>query len=98
MTSALRMFCRCQIGVIDVSTYEFITCKNLYHSGRTYSLLSASRYADSGGAFKVQIYSPYLLLNKTGQPIRLRQRVFLGGTQDMGGQAIPGAMFSTGVL
>ncbi|KZS92954.1 vacuolar protein sorting-associated protein 13 [Sistotremastrum niveocremeum HHB9708] len=30
------------------------------------------RYPDSGGAFKVQIYSPYIVINKTGLPFSLR--------------------------
>ncbi|KZT54406.1 DUF1162-domain-containing protein [Calocera cornea HHB12733] len=46
------------------------------------------RYPNSGGAFKVQIYSPYILLNKTGLPIQLRSRGFLGVTRDVG-QIIP---------
>ncbi|KZO93498.1 vacuolar protein sorting-associated protein 13 [Calocera viscosa TUFC12733] len=46
------------------------------------------RYPDSGGAFKVQIYSPYILLNKTSLPLQLRSRGFLGGTRDVG-QVIP---------
>lgn len=31
-----------------------------------------SRYPDSGGAFKVQIYSPYLVVNKTGLPFGVK--------------------------
>ncbi|EJU02006.1 hypothetical protein DACRYDRAFT_22408 [Dacryopinax primogenitus] len=48
------------------------------------------RYPDSGGAFKVQIYSPYILLNKTGLPIQLRSRGFLGAVRDVG-QLVPPA-------
>ncbi|EEB87011.1 hypothetical protein MPER_15837, partial [Moniliophthora perniciosa FA553] len=32
------------------------------------------RYPDSGGAFKVQIYSPYVVVNKTGLPFYVRTR------------------------
>jgi len=31
-----------------------------------------SRYPESGGAFKVQIYSPYLVVNKTGLPFNVK--------------------------
>jgi len=30
------------------------------------------RHPDSGGAFKVQIYSPYVVVNKTGLPFHMR--------------------------
>uniref|UniRef100_A0A0W0G3E4 Putative vacuolar protein sorting-associated protein vps13 n=1 Tax=Moniliophthora roreri TaxID=221103 RepID=A0A0W0G3E4_MONRR len=36
--------------------------------------LNYVRYPDSGGAFKVQIYSPYLVVNKTGLPFYVRTR------------------------
>lgn len=35
-------------------------------------------YPDSGGAFKVQVYSPYVLLNKTGLPINLATQSWSG--------------------
>ncbi|KAF5390329.1 hypothetical protein D9757_002946 [Collybiopsis confluens] len=34
--------------------------------------LNYVRYPDSGGAFKVQIYSPYLIVNKTGLPFAVK--------------------------
>ncbi|KAJ3800717.1 vacuolar protein sorting-associated protein 13 [Lentinula aff. detonsa] len=34
--------------------------------------LNYVRYPDSGGAFKVQIYSPYLVVNKTGLPFSIK--------------------------
>ncbi|THV04954.1 vacuolar protein sorting-associated protein 13 [Dendrothele bispora CBS 962.96] len=34
--------------------------------------LNYVRYPDSGGAFKVQIYSPYIIVNKTGLPFNVR--------------------------
>ncbi|KZT30580.1 vacuolar protein sorting-associated protein 13 [Neolentinus lepideus HHB14362 ss-1] len=34
--------------------------------------LNYVRYPNSGGAFKVQIYSPYLVINKTGLPFSVR--------------------------
>jgi vacuolar protein sorting-associated protein 13A/C len=33
---------------------------------------SPSRYPESGGAFKVQIYCPYVVLNKSGMPFHVR--------------------------
>ncbi|KAK7058962.1 Vacuolar protein sorting-associated protein 13 [Paramarasmius palmivorus] len=36
--------------------------------------LNYVRYPDSGGAFKVQIYSPYVVVNKTGLPFCVRTR------------------------
>ncbi|KAK0233092.1 hypothetical protein IW262DRAFT_1304036 [Armillaria fumosa] len=41
--------------------------------GRKLTLkLNYVRYPDSGGAFKVQIYSPYVVINKTGLPFAIR--------------------------
>ncbi|KAG7450519.1 vacuolar protein sorting-associated protein 13 [Guyanagaster necrorhizus] len=41
--------------------------------GRKLTLkLNYVRYPDSGGAFKVQIYSPYVVVNKTGLPFAIR--------------------------
>lgn len=34
--------------------------------------LNYIRYPDSGGAFRVQIYAPYLVINKTGLPFGIR--------------------------
>ncbi|KAG7099216.1 hypothetical protein E1B28_001083 [Marasmius oreades] len=36
--------------------------------------LNYVKYPDSGGAFKVQIYSPYVVVNKTGLPFYIRTR------------------------
>ncbi|KAF1812213.1 vacuolar protein sorting-associated protein 13 [Eremomyces bilateralis CBS 781.70] len=41
---------------------------------------------DSGGAFKVTLYSPYIILNRTGLPIDLRSKVFMGSTKSAAGQ------------
>ncbi|KAJ8084002.1 Vacuolar protein sorting-associated protein 13 [Marasmius tenuissimus] len=44
-------------------------------SGRKLNLkLNYVRYPESGGAFKVQIYSPYVVVNKTGLPFYVRAR------------------------
>ncbi|KAF7347835.1 hypothetical protein MVEN_01541000 [Mycena venus] len=48
--------------------------------------LNYVRYPDSGGAFKVQIYSPYLIINKMGLPFGVRSRSGRTGTpQDVAG-------------
>jgi vacuolar protein sorting-associated protein 13A/C len=39
-----------------------------YYSKTTSDPLLFSRHPESGGAFKVQIYSPYIVVNKTGLP------------------------------
>jgi len=41
---------------------------------------------DSGGAFKVTVYSPYILLNRTGLELDVRSKVFLGATRAAAGQ------------
>ncbi|KAJ7786305.1 vacuolar protein sorting-associated protein 13 [Mycena metata] len=49
-----------------------------------------SRYPDSGGAFKVQIYSPYLIVNKMGLPFGVRSRSGrTGSPQDVAGDTRP---------
>ncbi|KAI0321342.1 hypothetical protein OF83DRAFT_1274656 [Amylostereum chailletii] len=49
--------------------------------------LNYVRYPDAGGAFKVQIYSPYLLVNKTGLPFGVRsvRSNRAGSPQDVAG-------------
>ncbi|KAK7468899.1 Vacuolar protein sorting-associated protein 13 [Stygiomarasmius scandens] len=42
------------------------------HERRLNLKLNYIRYPDSGGAFKVQIYSPYIIVNKTGLPFNVR--------------------------
>ncbi|KAF7339474.1 hypothetical protein MSAN_02161700 [Mycena sanguinolenta] len=48
--------------------------------------LNYVRYPDSGGAFKVQIYCPYLIVNKMGLPFGVRSRSGrTGSPQDVAG-------------
>ncbi|KAF8898743.1 hypothetical protein BD779DRAFT_1795358 [Infundibulicybe gibba] len=48
--------------------------------------LNYIRYADSGGAFKVQVYSPYIIVNKTKLPFSVKStRSSRAGTQDVAG-------------
>ena len=52
-----------------------------------------SRYPGSGGAFKVQIFSPYIVINKTGVPFSIRSaRSTRAGTQDVAGDTRPGTL------
>ncbi|KAK3069505.1 Vacuolar protein sorting-associated protein 13, partial [Teratosphaeriaceae sp. CCFEE 6253] len=41
---------------------------------------------DSGGAFKITIYSPYVILNRSGLPLDIRSKAFFGGTKASAGQ------------
>ncbi|KAF2136708.1 uncharacterized protein K452DRAFT_322218 [Aplosporella prunicola CBS 121167] len=43
---------------------------------------------DSGGAFKVTIYAPYVLLNRTGLELDVRSKQFLGATKSAAGQGV----------
>ncbi|KAJ7492621.1 vacuolar protein sorting-associated protein 13 [Mycena latifolia] len=57
---------------------------------RKLDLNSTTRYPDSGGAFKVQIYSPYLIINKMGLPFGVRSRSGrTGSPQDVAGDTRP---------
>ncbi|KAF6839500.1 vacuolar protein sorting-associated protein vps13 [Colletotrichum musicola] len=42
---------------------------------------------DSGGAFRVTVYSPYVILNKTGLDMQIRAKGFLQGARPAAGQA-----------
>ncbi|KAF2400738.1 vacuolar protein sorting-associated protein 13 [Trichodelitschia bisporula] len=42
---------------------------------------------NSGGAFKVTIYSPYVILNRTGLQLDVRSKVFLGAPKAAAGQS-----------
>ncbi|KXS98876.1 hypothetical protein AC578_10852 [Pseudocercospora eumusae] len=41
---------------------------------------------DSGGAFKITIYSPYVVLNRTGLQLDIRSKAFFGATKSAAGQ------------
>lgn len=45
------------------------------------------KYPDNSGAFKVQVYSPYIFLNKTGLPLAIRSKTFMGQQRDVAGTA-----------
>lgn len=52
--------------------------------------LHYQKYPDSGGAFKVQIYSPYIFVNLTGLTFSLKTKSWIGGAKLVAGQD-PGA-------
>ncbi|KAK4502697.1 hypothetical protein PRZ48_006123 [Zasmidium cellare] len=41
---------------------------------------------DSGGAFKITIYSPYVILNRTGMELDIRSKAYFGSTKSAAGQ------------
>jgi vacuolar protein sorting-associated protein 13A/C len=47
-----------------------------------------SNYPDGGGSFKVTIYSPYVVLNRTGLELDLRSKQFLGQARTAAGQGV----------
>lgn len=46
-----------------------------------------STYPNSGGAIRVQIYSPFVFLNKTGLPFDLSAKTWVGGQREVAGRA-----------
>ncbi|KAL9075208.1 MAG: hypothetical protein Q9157_004112 [Trypethelium eluteriae] len=43
---------------------------------------------DSGGAFKVTVYAPYLVLNRTGMELDVRSKAFMGSAKSAAGQGV----------
>jgi vacuolar protein sorting-associated protein 13A/C len=43
---------------------------------------------DSGGAFKVTVYSPYVILNRTGMKLDIRSKAFLSSAKAVAGQGV----------
>ncbi|GAA5898641.1 hypothetical protein JCM6882_000886 [Rhodosporidiobolus microsporus] len=43
------------------------------------------KHADSGGAFRVQVYSPYVLINKTGHDFALKTKTFFSSAKTVAG-------------
>lgn len=41
---------------------------------------------DSGGAFRITMYSPYVILNRTGLELDIRSKAFFGSTKSAAGQ------------
>ncbi|CAO1616705.1 unnamed protein product [Parajaminaea phylloscopi] len=57
--------------------------------------LNYHRYPDSGGAFKVSIYSPYIFINQTGLPFSLKTQSWLGSAKLVAGQDPQGSAVLT---
>ncbi|KAJ7071032.1 vacuolar protein sorting-associated protein 13 [Mycena amicta] len=58
--------------------------------------LNYLRYPESGGAFKVQIYSPYIIINKMGLPYAVRSRSGrTGSPQDVAGETRPDVLVTS---
>jgi vacuolar protein sorting-associated protein 13A/C len=51
---------------------------------------------DSGGAFKVSVYSPYLVLNKTGLSMEVQSKGFMQSAKSSAGQGINAANAESG--
>lgn len=43
---------------------------------------------DSGGAFKVSVYAPYVILNRTGLELDVRSKTFMGAAKSAAGQGV----------
>ncbi|KIM48205.1 hypothetical protein M413DRAFT_439924 [Hebeloma cylindrosporum] len=57
--------------------------------------LNYVRHTESGGAFKVQIYSPYIIVNKTGLPFFVKSvRSTRAGSQDSAGDTRPESLLT----
>ncbi|GAA5878824.1 hypothetical protein JCM1840_000727, partial [Sporobolomyces johnsonii] len=46
------------------------------------------KHADSGGAFRVQVYAPYVLINKTGLDFALKTKTFFSSAKNVAGQEV----------
>jgi vacuolar protein sorting-associated protein 13A/C len=47
--------------------------------------VTCSKYPDSGGAFKVILYSPYVVINKTGLPFDMAFKSWSGSPGELAG-------------
>ena len=52
------------------------------------ALTRVSNIPNSGGAFRVTIYSPYIILNRTGLELDVRSKTFLGSSKAAAGQRV----------
>jgi vacuolar protein sorting-associated protein 13A/C len=68
---------------------------SLFLSSGLNAILLYSRPPDSGGAFKVQIYSPYVIVNKTGLPFSVKsvRSNRTGPPQDVAGETQSGRIW-----
>ena len=53
-----------------------------------YLILYPSNLPDSGGAFKITVYSPYIVLNKTGLDINIQSKSMFSAAKSAAGQGV----------
>lgn len=71
----------------DFKKETHLVCKD--DAGMALNLrLHYYRIPDSGGAFKVTVYSPYVVLNKTGMDVSVRSKGFMQQAKAAAGQAL----------
>ncbi|PLW57557.1 hypothetical protein PCANC_01138, partial [Puccinia coronata f. sp. avenae] len=86
---------RSQYAVVNTNNPEDVPLENrmtvLDEDGLALNLgLHYMRYPLSGGAFKVQIYSPYVVINKTGLDFSISSKPFIGRVKKVAGQNLCG--------
>ena len=83
------------IGWTGSLTLNLIICESSCFFKISDINLLHRRHPDSGGAFKVQIYSPYVVVNKTGLPILVKSvRSTRAGSHEAAGETNPGELIS----
>ena len=91
-------FKQSDFAIINSNTQEefrrekILSLKDDYGSQLTLKL-HYTNIKDSGGAFRVSIYSPYVLLNKTGLDMGVQSKAFFGSPRSTG---LQGARISSG--
>ncbi|KEF54971.1 uncharacterized protein A1O9_08623 [Exophiala aquamarina CBS 119918] len=91
-------FKQSEFAIINSNTQEefrrekSLSLKDEYGTQLTLKL-HYTNIKDSGGAFRVSIYSPYVLLNKTGLDMSVQSKAFFGSSKSTGPQ---GARTSSG--
>ncbi|KAA1100602.1 hypothetical protein PGTUg99_027292 [Puccinia graminis f. sp. tritici] len=86
---------RSQYAVVNTNNPEDVPLENRMsvtdEDGLALNLgLHYMRYPLSGGAFKVQLYSPYVVINKTGLDFSINSKPFIGKAKKVAGQNLCG--------
>ncbi|KAH9459830.1 hypothetical protein Pst134EB_008053 [Puccinia striiformis f. sp. tritici] len=86
---------RSQYAVVNTNNPEDVPLENRMsvtdEDGLALNLgLHYMRYPLSGGAFKVQIYCPYVVINKTGLDFSINSKPFIGKARKVAGQNLCG--------
>ena len=87
------VFKQSEFAVINANTQEDFRRENLLPvkdpQGNQLNLkLYFFNVPDSGGAFKVSVYSPYLVLNKTGLDINIQSKTMFSSAKSAAGQGV----------